>query len=239
LRPENIYLGEDGQISCITGWHNTCILPSLLVCGNPKIFCNPDPLPQTNLEEPELSSNYASLPEDEKQAAYTQWRDRLLFFNYAVHTALLCELQSEVMTTPFQPLIYHLTQTAGRPWTGDIVTLKGALMRIAQDWDNIIIRRNATKEGLPPRPFEEDKEDTQELYDMEARWWDCDHLVEDVWRKQIGIDEDGWVEASRYDEAVKVNERLKKEWIEHHLDHDVSEGKTQGYWPFDDHEEPG
>ncbi|KAI5304212.1 Phosphotransferase enzyme [Ascosphaera pollenicola] len=241
LQPEHIFLDEDGKISTLTGWQYSSILPSLLVCGNPLIFSNPDPLPPKDIEEPGLPDNYSRLTREEQKNSYSLWRDRMLYYYYALFTSLINKPHAKMMLTPFQPVISNLVSSANRPWKGDSITLKCALIRFVQLWFQIMSKRTKHKRDkeIPKCPLDLELHAVKDLFDLEERWNDAEALKE-TWRTQIGIAEDGWIDGDKYDEAVKVNEALKKQWLDARSDSSETPGSAeeQEQWPFDDYEEP-
>ncbi|KAI5286430.1 Phosphotransferase enzyme [Ascosphaera aggregata] len=236
LEPDHIFLNEEGRISSLTGWQYSSILPSLLVCGNPDIFCYPDSM---SFEEPTLPSNYSRLPPRRQEEAYLLWRDQMLYYYYALFTSLMNETHSKAMLTPFQPVISHMVSSAGAPWTGDPMTFKCAIVRFVQEWDRIMLHRKEAGmiSQIPECALDLDDDAAQRLLEIEQRWSDAAKLKES-WRRKIGIGKDGWIESARYDEAVKINNALKEEWMKRHSHEKGGSMDERGQWPFDDHEEP-
>ncbi|KAM5461786.1 hypothetical protein MferCBS49748_007070 [Microsporum ferrugineum] len=80
LNPSNIFVSEEGEITCLIDWQYTTILPLLLVAGNPPMFDNPDSEPPKDLKQPSLPPDYDTLSAEEKSHADELHRRRMLFW---------------------------------------------------------------------------------------------------------------------------------------------------------------
>lgn len=240
LNPTNIYITPTGEISSILDWQHTTILPLLLSSGPPPLFQNPDPSPSpiayTTATKPTLPETYASLSPDEKSQADELLRRETLFYLYKIITAKENKPHFVALrTTPLLDALQHLVDRAGMPWTGDVVSLTGALMRVVGSWDGLMSTRPEREKVACPVRFEAG--DEEKFLEQEDRWAKCSIMVEH-WRGLLGgVGDDGWVRNESFEDALKMNRQLKKQWVdEAEGDEDDIRSVEQG-WPFQDHEE--
>ncbi|PGH07903.1 hypothetical protein AJ80_07943 [Polytolypa hystricis UAMH7299] len=232
LNPTNIYVSDSCDVSCIIDWQHTTILPLLLTAGNPPQFENPDPEPPKGYNKPTLPENYESLEPQEKSQADELYRRRMLFHLYVIFNAKDNKPHFNALRYPLLALLQHLVDRAGRPWSGNIITLKGALLRVIGSWDTLMAER-LKKVSCP---VSIDADDVQEFYSIEDNWIKANILVEH-WRSVLDdLGQDGWVRNESYEKVEEMNWRLKKEWVDQAEDEeDVL--SVQQFWPFQDHEE--
>ncbi|KKZ65758.1 hypothetical protein EMCG_08433 [[Emmonsia] crescens] len=234
LNPTNVYVSDSCEISCIIDWQHTTILPLLLAAGNPPLFDNPDPEPFKDYSKPVLPEDYGSLEPDEKAHADELYRRQMLFYWYMIFNAKDNKPHFNALRYPALALIQHLVDRAGRPWTGNIVTLKGALLRVINSWDALMSTRS---QKVPcPATVRFNPDDEKEFYELEGNWFKCNILVEH-WRSLLDdVGQDGWVRNESFEKVVQANRELKKEWIEEAED-EADVLSVDKFWPFQDHEE--
>ncbi|GFF30235.1 hypothetical protein IFM58399_02517, partial [Aspergillus lentulus] len=204
LNPNNIFISPDsGAISCIIDWQHATVEPRLLVAGHPRAFENPDPEQSPELKEPSLPSDYESLSAQEKAEAGELYRRRLLFYYYRIFNGHLNKPHLEALRDPILLPRQHLVDRAGRQWNGNLMTLKGALVRMTDYWPHL-----PDTKGLPcPVRFTEAELDG--FHEQEQLWFDLNKVV-NHWRDQIGgVNEDGWISNEQYDEAIRKVAELK------------------------------
>ncbi|KAL2840323.1 kinase-like domain-containing protein [Aspergillus pseudodeflectus] len=192
LNPYNIFVSpETGAISCIIDWQHTIIEPRLLAAGYPRAFESPDPEQPLKLEEPSLPSDIETLPNDAKLEAEKLYRRRLLFYYYRIFNGNFNKPHLEALRDPILLLRQHLVDRAGRQWTGNLIALKGALIRMAEYWPRLPDTAGCTEEQL----------------------FALNSLV-NYWLDRVGgVSEEGWISDDRYDEAVRNIAELKAELI--------------------------
>ncbi|GAQ07502.1 hypothetical protein ALT_4823 [Aspergillus lentulus] len=204
LNPNNIFISPDsGAISCIIDWQHATVEPRLLVAGHPRAFENPDPEQSPELKEPSLPSDYESLSAQGKAEAGELYRRRLLFYYYRIFNGHLNKPHLEALRDPILLPRQHLVDRAGRQWNGNLMTLKGALVRMTEYWPHL-----PDTKGLPcPVRFTEAELDG--FHEQEQLWFDLNKVV-NHWRDQIGgVNEDGWISNEQYDEAIRKVAELK------------------------------
>ncbi|KAF2811522.1 uncharacterized protein BDZ99DRAFT_487255 [Mytilinidion resinicola] len=212
LRHPDLTLGnifvtpETGRVSCLIDWQHAIIQPQLLAAGYPRAFDNPDDELSPELVEPKLPEDLASLQEEEKH-----------------HIAALRE-----------PLLLGrqmLVDRAGRQWEGNLITLKGAIVRAAQFWEHL-----PDVEDIKC-PVQFDQTELDEFAENEDSWLKMSVAAEQ-WRKSVcNMTEEGWVRNEYYEEAKKKLADLKEEI---RLQCEGDEEDMQAFrtgWPFRDREE--
>ncbi|KZF19208.1 hypothetical protein L228DRAFT_224932, partial [Xylona heveae TC161] len=240
LTPSNIFVSDSCEISCIIDWQHTTILPLLLTAGNPPLFENPDSGPPKNLEKPSLPEDYASLPPEEKAYADELHRRRMLFYLYMVFNGRDNQSHLDALYYPLLALRQHLVTRAEKPWSGNIVTLKGALIRLVACWDQLIADRGQHMSC----PVHFDPSDVEEFYQLEENWFKMNILTEHWLSLLDDLGQDGWVRNESYDSVVQLNQQLRREWVaeaEAEADNEAEAkedvASVENHWPFQDHEE--
>jgi hypothetical protein len=232
LNPNNILISPNsGAISCIIDWQHATVEPRLLVAGYPRAFENPDLKDPPNLKEPSLPADYDTLPEEAKAEADELYRRRLLFHYYRIFNGGLNKPHLNALRDPLLLPRKHLVDRAGRQWSGNLMTLKGALIRMVEYWPLL-----PGTEGVPC-PVQFTSAELEEFSEKEELWFQLNAAV-NLWRDQIGgISEDGWISNEQYENAARKVAELKKSLIA------IGEGDQEEIdllekgWPFRDHEE--
>ncbi|RHZ59237.1 hypothetical protein CDV55_106708 [Aspergillus turcosus] len=204
LNPNNIFISPDtGAISCIIDWQHATVEPRLLIAGYPRAFENPDPEQSPDLKEPSLPLEYKTLSAQEKAEADELYRRRLLFYYYRIFNGHLNKPHLEALRDPILLPRQHLVDRAGRQWNGNLMTLKGALVRMVEYW----LHLPDTKGLLCPVQFTGAELDG--FHEQEQLWFDLNKAV-NHWRDQIGgVNEDGWISNEQYDDAIQKVAELK------------------------------
>lgn len=230
MNPNNIFVSPDGDISCIIDWQYTTVEPRLLVAGYPRAFENPDTEQSPRLEEPSLPTDYKTLPPDEKLEAEELYRRRLVFYYYRVYNGHFNKAHLQALRDPLLLPRQFLVDRASRQWSGNLMSLKGALMRMIEYWPHL-----PDTQGVPcPVQFREEELDG--FAEKEEQWFEVNKVV-NYWREQVGVNEDGWVSNERYEEAVERIAELKASLIA------IAEGDEEGIqylekgWLFRDRDE--
>lgn len=156
----------------------------------------------------------------------------MLFYLYMIFNG---KDNKDHLTTLRAPLLaqrQHLIERAGMPWTGNTVTLQGALMRVVDEWGLLALEGH----GKVQCPISFGAEEAEAFYELEKNWFNANILVKH-WREGLGgMSEDGWVRSEVFEEAVEKNRALKKEWYDMSED-DEDRALVERSWPFDDREE--
>ena len=228
LNPTNLFVSDSCEVSCIIDWQHTTILPLLLTAGNPPLFENPDPEPPKGFEKPSLPEDYDSSSPDEKIQTDELHRRRMLFYLYMIANAKDNKPHLDALRYPALTLYQHLVDRAGRQWSGNTITLKGALVRLVDNWVQLA-------QGIPC-PVHFDADDREKFLHSEGQWFTATTLLEH-WRSVLDdLGQDGWVRNESFETVVEMNRRLKREWLDEAEDDD-DRVCVERYWPFQDHEE--
>lgn len=221
---------ETFKVKCIIDWQHTTITPLLLAAGYPKLFENPDPLPPEELKAPQQPEGYDDLSSEEKAQVDELLRRQTLFYFYRVFNGGLNKLHLQALRDPLNLPRQHLVEYAGRQWTGNLMTLRGALIRMRDYWAHM-----PGKEDHQPCPIDFPETEVQKHTDDEPMWFDLNALV-NYWRSELhGVSEDGWVRSEVYDDAVRVNRELRAKFGEGASEDEL--GDIRRGWPFREREE--
>lgn len=208
MNPNNIFISpESGAVSYIIDWQHTFIEPRLLAAGYPRAFENPDLQQSTDLKEPSLPSNYVALSSQEKAEADELYRRRLLSYYYRIFNGHHNKPHLEALRDPILLPRQHLVDGAGRQWSGNLVTLKGTLVRMVEYWPHL-----PDTEGKHC-PVKFSAGELNDFHDEEQTWLNL-NKVTSQWYDQVGgVSEEGWVSNERYDETVQRVAELKSALI--------------------------
>ncbi|KAH8723249.1 kinase-like domain-containing protein [Phaeosphaeriaceae sp. PMI808] len=232
LTPGNIFIApETGRISSIIDWQHTIIQPQLLAAGNPRAFENPDNELSPDLVEPKLPEGFESLQAGEKAVAQELYRRRLLFFGYHVLNGHFNQNHIAALRDPLILGRQMLVGRAGRQWEGNLITLKGAIVRTAQFWEHLPDVEDVEC------PVQFDQTELDKFSEQEDDWLKMSVAVEQ-WRSRVcNMSEEGWVRNEDFEEA---KEKLKDLEEETRLQCEGDEEDIQDFrtgWPFRDREE--
>lgn len=218
------------NITCIIDWQHTIITPLLLAAGYPRLFENPDSKPPTGLVPPKYPEGYDTMSPEDKAQVDELIRRRSLFYLYRVFNGGLNKVHLQALQDPLILSRQHLVDFAGRQWSGNLITLRGALMRMRDIWLHV---PGKDRDFECPIGFSE--QEVEEQKENEPMWYNLNTLV-NHWRDELGgLSEDGWVRTEQYGDAVKRNESLRAEFSEGGSVDELE--KIKRGWPFQDHEE--
>lgn len=218
-------------MTCLIDWQHTIVQPWLLAAGYPHAFENPDPAPPEKLVVPALPPDYDTFSPEQKADADELHRRRLTFYFYYIFNGHLNKAHLKALRDPLLLPRQHLVDRASRQWSGDLMTLKGALVRMVEYWPLL--------PDIPadtPCPVQFPGADLEGFAQQEKMWFGLNKLVAH-WKDQIGVSDDGWVSNEGYEEALEKIKALKKELL------DIAEGDEEDIqflekgWPFRDREE--
>ena len=238
LNPNNIFISpETGAVSCLIDWQHSMIQPLLLVAGYPVAFENPeindpDPLDLKEPPSPSEDKYYSSMDAEEKAETDELYRRQTLFHYYRIFNGMLNKPHLSAQRDPLLKPRQHLIDRAGREWNGDLITLMGALVRMVEYWP-LLPDTNGVK---CPVAFKPDELDT--FFKNEEIQFSLNAVV-NMWRDEIGVNEDGWVINEEFEGAVRksgqLRDKLMREIKEEGDEEDIT--LLNKGWPFRDHEE--
>lgn len=156
----------------------------------------------------------------------------MLFYLYMIFNGKDNKDHLAALRAPLLAQRQHLIERAGRPWTGNTVTVQGTLMHVVDGCSSLA----QEGQGEVECPISFSAEEAEAFYELEKNWFNANILVEH-WRGGLdGMSEDGWVRSEVLDGAVEKNRALKKEWYGMGED-DNDQALVERTWPFDDREE--
>lgn len=189
---------ETFDITCIIDWQHTIITPLLLAAGHPKMFENPDAEPPETLEAPKPPEGYEALDPETKGQVDELLRRRHLFYFYRVFNGARNKQHLSAFYDPLLLPRQHLVDYAGRQWSGNIITLQGALMRLCQYWP--LLPANDEK-----CPVSFSDAELKKHAEVEPMWFNVTALV-NHWRDELGgLSEEGWVRSEMYERTRRLS----------------------------------
>ncbi|KAM5470010.1 hypothetical protein MferCBS49748_002774 [Microsporum ferrugineum] len=226
------WYGKRAKISIPRGpWDNSATYLRFIVEKEIKwIQQNGKPLEHLGLEESTLPPEYETLEADEKAGADELYRRMLMFHYYHIFTGVLNSPRLNALRDPLLKPRKHRVDRVGRQWGGNTITLKRALVRIADYWDQLPETKGiecTVKLGIL---------ELEEFLKLEEIWHYFNAVVNHR-QDKLGIGEDGWVSSENYGSAMKGIQELKQDMI------NKAEGDEEDIflinkgWPLDDHEE--
>ncbi|EEP79835.1 predicted protein [Uncinocarpus reesii 1704] len=181
LTPGNVFICPDThKVKCIIDWQHTVIKPLALAAGYPRLFENPDPEPPQGLEAPKYPEGYDNMDTETKAQIKELVRRQTLFYLYRVFNGGLNKPHLAALQDPLFSLRQYLVEFAGRQWGGNLMTLRGALIRTFESWDCLPGRENTQK-----CPIEFSEQEIQKQNDDEPMWCNLNALVQQ-WRDELG-----------------------------------------------------
>ncbi|GLB18359.1 phosphotransferase enzyme [Aspergillus tubingensis] len=218
------------KVKSIIDWQHTIITPLLLTAGYPKLFENLNPKHPSELKPPKYPPGYGTMSSDEQAQVDELIRRQSLFYLYHVFNGGLNKVHLEALRDPLILQRQHLVDSAGRQWSGDIVTLRGALMRMQNLWSYLIGKNHHIK-----CPIDFSEQEVNDQAESEQTWYNLNILI-NQWRDELGgLSEEGWLPAQRYEAAVKRNKSLMAEFSDGASPDELEILKQS--WPFQDHGE--
>ena len=230
--PRNVFISpETSKVTSLIDWQHTTVLPLLLNSGHPVLFENPDPVPPRGLKKPTLPENYGQLSSEEKTQADELYRRRILYHLYHVFTGVYNRLHKEALYEPFRQPRQYLVDRAGRQWSGNLVSLRGSLIHLVQNWHWL----GHPKDVQCPIAFTDAE---IEAHNEEESAWSDGVALENHWRQELGdMNEEGWIRTEMFDNAVIKNKELKQKWLDTAEDDEEEQRRVIEGWPYQDHEE--
>jgi len=224
LSPSNIFIDESGSITGIIDWQHTTILPLFLHAKIPKHFQNWGDDDSENFRPPKLPPNFAELSEAEREKVQEVYRRRQVHYFYLGFTSRNNKSHFDAMTEYSIVSRNKLYDIAGRPWEGDITSLKAELIRfMAQLLPSVHVAKWYSDGEI------------KTCLDVDEKQKEVDVGMQQL-RDYIGINIEGWTSREAFAEAKARAKDLKQQLLE---DAETEEDRTEinTLWPFQDHEE--
>lgn len=204
LCPENIIVSDDLKIIAVLNWRYSTVLPQFLQGFHPPCF-QASTLPSTpptdttfqhyfdKLITPEIIDSVGKemKAEDMVEKAY---RTAVAKANPRLHASMVSERDT------FLRKLHYLIK---KPWDGNLVPLRAALMHLTQNWSKLVDHEDAP--ASCPISFEQ--EDIDRTMRLLAEQEEVDRKV-DVLRRSLGLRSDGWVSEKAYEATKEKNNVL-------------------------------
>lgn len=226
LRPSNVFVSKDLQITSLTDWQHANILPLYLQCGIPDDLDNTKDPVSRSLDKPELPPNFNGLTDEEQYRELGLLRKRQLHYFYITETASKNKTHFDALTYPLVIGRKEVFNLASAPWQGDNVALQSSLIFIKQNWESF--------SDLPcPIAFTEEEESERLRLD------DLEQVSAVAWQEihdELGIGPDGWVANERYEDVKRTVKELKKDSLEE-AETEFDRRVIREHWLYDDMDE--
>ncbi|CAK4034678.1 Hypothetical predicted protein [Lecanosticta acicola] len=220
LRPGNIFVSDDFNITALIDWQHSVVQPLFLSCGIPE-FLDPQSRPSDTSETSSTSLQESGGEELERLDHQHQGYVEMIERHDPSHF--------KALTYPFAVGRQKIHRLAGEPWQGDNIPMRSSLIFVKQHWSQI-----CSDPAVPcPISFTQEEEiDCLRLDDAEQQG--VEQLEE--FKRTIGLGPEGWVSHENYDAAKEAIARMKQ------LSLDQAESEEEltairDHWVFDDMDE--
>lgn len=224
LRPSNIFVSDDYEITSLIDWQSATILPLFLQSGIPDDLDNSG---STSCPEtPRLASNISVLDDDSRREQIEYFNKQQLHHLYLVETSKHNPTHYEALTIPFAIGRRKVYDLASAPWQGDNIPLRSSLIFLKQQWSQL-----SAKPGVPcPITFDEEEErDCFRLDELERE------AVEQLQSSMetLGLGPEGWISNENYDAAKEAIARMKEMCLEQ-AETEFERVAIRDHWVYDD-----
>lgn len=225
LRPSNIFVSDDFNITALIDWQHTVVQPLFLSCGIPECL--------ESRSHPSDTSETSSTPPQESESEEIQCLElsRQIYCHqaYVEMTERHNPSHFGALTYPFAVGRQKIHRLAGEPWQGDNVPLRSSLICVRQHWSQIC--------SVPsvPCPFlfmQEEEMECLRLDDAEQQG--VEQLEE--FKRTIGLGPEGRVQNENYDAAKEAVARMKQMSLEQ-AESEEEMTAIRDHWVFDDMDE--
>jgi Phosphotransferase enzyme family len=222
LHLDNIFVDPtDLNITSIIDWQGTSALPFFAQAGYPRFLSN-DGKGVSNLTElDKLPDHFDSLDADAKEELQYSHIRRLSCQLYIHTTGTHNRTHFQALRQKVNTVRAELMKRVGLPWDGDLVMFRGALLDVMENWERF---------SSDMCPLKYDTREIEVWRAEEKEWLEASESLE-TFRRELGINEEGWVRSEYYESFARNQElRLK---ITETADED-SRNEMWRVWPFKD-----
>lgn len=229
LRPSNIFVSDEYEITSLIDWQNATALPLFLHSGIPDDLDNSlDPV-SSSLETPRLPEDLSSLSEESRLEQLATFARRHLHYLYMTETSRTNPTHFEALTIPFSVGRRKVYDLASAPWQGDNVPLRSSLIFIKQQWPQIAASPDV------PCPITFSAEEEQECLRLDDLEREAAEQLKDS-MEMLGLGPEGWIASDNYEAAKEAIARMKKMCLEQ-AETDSDRIAIRDHWVFDDMDE--
>jgi hypothetical protein len=220
LRPSNIFVSDDFEITSIIDWQSSVILPLYLQSGiPPDLDDSADPASRTTTE----------LSAAEEQERLDSLAKIQLHHFYMTETANNNPIHFDALTLPFSIGRRKIFQLSSAPWQGDNIPLRSSLIFVKQNRNKI-----CASPGTPcPITFtDEEERGCLRLDELEQ---DAEEQLR-ASEAMLGLGPEGWVSHENYEPAQAAIARMKEMCLEQ-AESEYERTVIKDHWVYDDMDE--
>lgn len=217
------------QVVSLLDWQHASILPLCLLAGVPQRLQNHDDAVSQSMMPPLLPDNFEELDGSERTEAEDVHSRRLVHYHYVRNTEEYNKPHYNAMTDDMCVLRTRLFDHASKPWEGETLELKVALISATESWETLTNNKGA------PCPVMFDPEDVRETMALDEAQRKGDQLLE-MWQNMLSVGEEGWVPVQHYDEVL-ANCKQTKENVMAEVTEEEGRAELMAHWPWDDMDE--
>nr|POE53459.1 hypothetical protein CFP56_28681 [Quercus suber] len=229
LRPSNIFVSDEYEITSLIDWQNATALPLFLHSGIPEDMDNSiDPV-SSALETPRLPDDLSALDEDSRLEQLELFQKRHLHHSYMAETSKSNPMHYEALSMPFSVGRRKLYDLSSAPWQGDNIPLRSSLIFTKQQWPQITARTNV------PCPLTFTEEEEQECFRLDELEREAAEQLKGS-MELLGLGPEGWVSNGNYNAATEATTRMKEMCLEQ-AETESERIAIRDHWVYDDMDE--
>lgn len=228
LRPSNIFVSDDYEITSLIDWQNAVALPMFLHSGIPDDLNNSADSVSSSIQIPRLPNDISALDENSRQEQLDLFRKRQLHYLYMTETSRENLVHFKALTLPFSVGRRKIYELSSAPWQGDSIPLRSSLAFIQQKWAEIA--RPDT-----PCPIALTKEEEEECFRLDELEREAAEQLEES-MEMFGLGPEGWVSNENYDVVMEAIGEMKQMCLEQ-AESEAERNVIRNHWVYDDMDE--
>lgn len=229
LRPSNIFVSENFEITSLIDWQSSVVLPLYLQSGIPSDLDNSMDSESKELRLPSLPRDFNNLPEPDRERQLELLAKRQLHHLYMTETAEKNPKHFDAMSYPYSIGRRKLFQLSSAPWQGDNIPLRSSLIFVKQNWRDFCGSSNI----LCPITFTDEEE--SECLRLDELEQGAEEQLE-ASKVMLGLGPEGWVSHENYEASQAAISRMKSMCLEQ-ADSEIEKTAIKDHWVFDDMDE--
>jgi hypothetical protein len=230
LRPSNIFVSDDFEITSLIGWQHSAILPLFLQSGIPNDLDNSRDSVSRALKTPALPREIAELNEDLESQQLQLFAKRQLHHFYITETADKNPQHFDALSYPFSIGRRKISQLSSAPWQGDNIPLRSSLIFVKQNWQHI-----CSPSDTPCLITFEGDEEEHECFRLDELEQGAEEQLE-ASKEMLGLGPEGWVSHENYEAAQAAIATMKTMCLEQ-AESELERTAVRDHWVFDDMDE--
>ena len=229
LRPSNIFVSDNFEITSLIDWQSSVILPFYLQSGIPSDLDNSmDPISK-ELRLPSLPPDFDSLPEHDRLSQLELLAKRQLHHFYMTWSAEKNPRHFDAMNYPFSIGRRKIFQLSSAPWQGDNIPPRSSLIFVKQNW------RDFCGSSTVPCPITFTDEEESECLRLDELEQGAEEQLE-ASKAMLGLGPEGWVSHDNYEASQAAISQMKAMCLEQ-ADSEIEKTAIKDHWVFDDMDE--